>query len=231
MGSEGAAGVHYPVFLDLAGRRCAVIGGGEVARRKVEGLLACGAAVRVIAPEVCPALEALAGRGAVDWVRRAYAPGDLVGACLAVAATGDPEVNRRVRREAGERGVLLNAVDDPAPGDVLLPAVVRRGDLTVAVSTGGKSPALARRLRERLEGEFGPEYGAWLDLLGRVRAGLRARVADPRRREEILFSLVDDPEYLVLLGRGREDEVLRRLEAVLGWRPDGPNPEPRGGEE
>lgn len=223
--------VYYPVFLDLSGRLCVVIGGGAVARRKVEGLLACGAAVRVIAPEADPALEELAARGALERVRRAYEPGDLAGAFLAVAATGDPEANRRVFLEARARGVPLNAVDDPDHGDVVLPAVVRRGDLTLAVSTGGRSPALARRLRERLEAEFGPEYGLWLDLLGRVRAGLRARVADPRRREEILFSLVDDPEYLALLGRGREDAALRRLEAVLGWRPPDRAPRAPSGEE
>ncbi len=201
----------YTVVLNLRGRRCVVVGGGTVGERKVAGLLDHGASVTVISPRVTPRLAEWARQGRLVLEEREYRPGDLDGAFLVFAATDDPEINGRVFEEAEARGLPANVADDPARCSFYLPAVVARGDLTVAVSTGGKSPALARRIRERLEGEFGPEYAAWLDILGEVRAWLREAVADRAEREAFLFRLVDDPHYLALLRDGRPDEVLTRI--------------------
>jgi siroheme synthase-like protein len=164
---------YYPICLDLRDRRCVVIGGGSVAARKVAGLLACGARVTVVAPALAPALEALAQQGQITAHRRPYAGGDLAGAALAIAATDAPEVNARVAAEARARKVWLNAADDPQRGDFILPAVVQRGDLQIAISTGGRSPALARRVREDLEQRLPTEYADLLPLLADLRTELR----------------------------------------------------------
>ncbi len=214
-GDEREATVYYPVFLNVAGRHCLVVGGGKVASRKVEALLRHGAAVRVVSPRVAPELARMAAAGRVELHRREYRPGDAAGAFLVFAATGDAEVNRRIREEAVRCGALVNAVDDPEHSDFVLPAVVERGDLTIAVATAGKSPALARRLRERLEREFGDEYALWLDILAEARRLARERLPDPDARAEFLFSLVDDPAYLELLRAGRAAEARQRMTAAL----------------
>ncbi len=154
---------YYAAFLDLRGKRCVVVGGGQVALRKVEGLLEAGAAVTVIAPQ---SVEMPAG---VSVIRRAFQPGDVEGAWLVIAATNDESVNAQIAIEAERRGIFINVVDDPAHCSFILPAVVRRGAFCLAISTGGASPAFARRLRERLEKEFGAEYGALVDLLQTLR--------------------------------------------------------------
>src|SRR5437867_2267777 len=141
----------YPVFLELAGRRCLVVGGGLVAERRVHGLLAANAAVTVVSPALTPALGALASGGQIRHDRRSFEPGDLDGVDLAFAATDRGEVNAALSLAARARGVWVNAADDPAHCTFILPAVVRRGELSVAVSTGGTSPALGRAIREALE--------------------------------------------------------------------------------
>ncbi len=147
MGSTAEMG-YFPVLLDLTGRRCLMVGGGPVAERRITGLLAAGARVTVISPRTTPTLAALAAEGRIELESRGYREGDLAGADLAFVATDAGEVNMAVAREARERGVWVNAADDPAHCTFILPAVVRRGDLTVAVATGGSSPALARAVRE-----------------------------------------------------------------------------------
>ncbi len=164
---------YYPLFLNIVGRRCAVVGGGQVALRKAEMLLEFGAEVLAISPEFCPELEAMARDGCVTLLRRAYQTGDLRDARVAIAATDDSETNQAVVREARGNGALINVVDDAAASDFIVPSYVHRGDVTVAVSTAGRSPALARKLRTRLEEQFGPEYAALALLLGDVRAEVR----------------------------------------------------------
>lgn len=181
--------VGHPVFLGLAGEPVVVIGGGEVAERKVTSLLESGARVTVVAPAVTPEVAGLAAVGAVRLHRRRYTPGDLAGCRLAYAATDDPAVNRAVRAEATERGVWLNVADQPELCDFLAPAVVRRGDLTLAVSTNGASPALARRIREALERRFGPEYADALARLRAERERLRREEPDAARRRRRLEAL------------------------------------------
>jgi siroheme synthase-like protein len=157
--------VLYPIFLDLSGRRCVVVGGGEVANRKARKLLQARARVVVISPEIGAELESVA----VEVHRRPYREGDLEGAYLTFAATDSREANAAVSREAKERGIPVNVADRPSDGDFALPATLRRGGLQVAVSTGGASPTLARRIKDELEGVFGPEWAGLVRELDRNR--------------------------------------------------------------
>ncbi|MEW6635738.1 MAG: bifunctional precorrin-2 dehydrogenase/sirohydrochlorin ferrochelatase [Actinomycetota bacterium] len=176
---EGENAVSYPIFLDLSGRRCVVVGGGAVADRKARKLLQAQAEVVVVAPEVRPALESIA----VEVHRRPYAEGDLEGAFLAFAATDAREVNAAVAREGRERSVPVNVADRPSEGDFAVPSTLRRGRLQVSVSTGGASPALARRIRECLEGFFGPEWAGIIEEYERARRA--GQPPDPRLEEEV----------------------------------------------
>ncbi len=185
----------FPMFLKLEGRRCVVVGAGAAAEQKLEGLLTAGAEVHVVAPEAGERVCALAAGGRVTWTARAFDASDLDGTFLAVAATGDPAVNEAVFRAAETRGVLCNAVDEPERCHFYCPAVVRRGDLQIAISTGGHSPALAQRLRAELEAAFGPEYGPWLRWLARVRALFFRRALDPQRRRQALHRIASREVY------------------------------------
>ena len=173
-----AVAAYYPVFLNLKGRLCVVIGGGEVAERKVKGLLECEARVRIISPEVTPWLRDVAGQGEVDWLPREYREGDLKGAFLAIASTDRQPVNEAVAAEAAREKVVLNVVDNTPLCTFIAPSVVTRGDVTVAISTGGASPALARKLRESLES------GGRSGLRGTRRdPGLGSQRAEASRRD------------------------------------------------
>jgi len=206
--------MQYPVNLVLDGRTCLVVGGGRVALRKVEGLLACGARVVVVAPLVDPGLTDLAG--VVVHVRR-WVPEDLAGMWLVIAATDDSAVNRAVY-EAGERaGVWVNGADDPANCAFTLPSVVRRGDLMVAVSTSGRSPALSAWLRRRLEGEIGPEYATLLDLLSEEREGLKAA---GRSTEGLDWQAALDSDMLGLIRNGDLIHARERLHTCLSSSSD-----------
>jgi siroheme synthase-like protein len=207
---------YYPVCLDLRGRPCVVIGGGAVAARKVEGLLECGARVTVVAPALAPALQALRKAGQITARLRPYTDGDLDGAALAIAATDERDVNALVAAEARARGVWLNAADDPERCDFILPAVVRRGDLQIAISTGGRSPALARRVREDLERLLPAEYADLLPLLADVRAELRAEGVDvpPERWQSAV-----DEYVLSRLRAGDLAGARERLRAGLVLQP------------
>lgn len=163
----------YPVSLDVRGRRCAVVGGGGLAEDRVAGLLQAGADVTVIAATVSTALAELAAAGRLTHLARDYRPGDLEGVFLAIGATGDPELNAVLWAEADERSVLLNAMDDNPHCHFALPSVLRRGALAVTVSTGGRSPALARRIRRDLDGLIGPEYGELVEVVAEVRSELQ----------------------------------------------------------
>ena len=211
MGSMAEMG-YFPVLLELAGRRCVMVGGGPVAERRVDGLLAAGAQVTVISPRVTRTLAALAAEGRIELESRGYREGDLAGVDLAFVATDAGEVNVAVAREARERGVWVNAADDPAHCTFILPAVVRRGDLTVAVATGGSSPALARAVREELEAYLTAEY-----------ATLAAIAAEARRELRVAGRLVTADAWRRALGpevrrliveRGRDDAKQRLLELL-----------------
>ena len=193
---------YYPVFLRLAGRRCVVIGGGEVAERKVRSLLAAGAEVAVISPSLTAGLGALAAGAPLDHLARAYRAGDLAGALLAFAATDDEALHAAIADEAEARGVLLNVADRPRWCGFIVPSIMSRGDLTVAVSTAGGSPALARRVREDIERTLGPEYERALDVLARLRRHLQDQPLSSADRHRILTGLVASD----LLDRLREPD-------------------------
>ena len=164
---------YYPIFLNIQGRKCVVVGGGEVAERKARALADQGASVTVISARVCDGLARLAEQGTIQISRRDYQSGDLEDALIAIAATDDPMVNMEVAREGRERGVLTNVVDDPEHSDFIVPSLLRRGDISIAVSTGGKSPALARRIRTELEQSFASEYASLALLISEVRQELK----------------------------------------------------------
>jgi len=164
---------YYPVFLDIRGRKCVVVGGGQVALRKVTSLLECGAEVRVISPSLCPELARLHADKMISALEREYRPGDLADAFVAIAATTEADINLKVAQEARRCKVLINVVDCPEHSDFIVPASFSRADLTIAVSTAGRSPALARKIRTNLEREFGEEYASLVELIGEVRSELR----------------------------------------------------------
>lgn len=189
-----------------------VIGGGKVAARKVAMLLDCGARVRVISPAVAGEIAVLVESGAVEWVRRGFQKGDTAGAFLVVSATDDREVNAVVARECAARNVLLNVVDQPEFCSFYVPSVVRRGSLTIAVSTEGKSPLLARKIRERLEEIFPPAFGEFLAYLGAVREEVIARF--PEQKEELLAELLN-PQVLACIQRNDLDAAKELVKGVL----------------
>jgi precorrin-2 dehydrogenase/sirohydrochlorin ferrochelatase len=174
------------MFVKLAGRRCLVVGGGPVAEGKVESLIAAGARVTVVSPGLTEKLEHLHRRGEFEWHARRFVMSDLDNAFLVISATSDDGTNEAVYREADRKGILCNAVDQPARCHFYYPAVVQRGDLQIAVSTAGRSPSLAQRLRKELEAQFSPEYDGWVRWLGMVREALMVRKLPFRVRQRLL---------------------------------------------
>jgi precorrin-2 dehydrogenase/sirohydrochlorin ferrochelatase len=206
----------YPIALELTGRRCVVVGGDAIAESKARALLEAGAEVTVVAADAAPGLADLAGRGDLVIERRSYRPGDLAGAALVVSC--DPAHHAAVFAEADACGVLCNAVDDVPHSHFAAPSVVRRGDLVLTVSTGGRSPALAKRLRRRLAEEYSSDYGVLVDLLGAARASaLAARTCDfatwAARWEDVLRN---EGDLLVLIRAGRPAEVVAWVVDRLG---------------
>jgi precorrin-2 dehydrogenase / sirohydrochlorin ferrochelatase len=179
----------FPIFLKLTGRPCIVIGGGEIAESKIDSLRAVEARVTVIAPVASARIAAMADAGEVVLHQREYAPGDLPGHFLAIAATNNPAVNRAVFAEAQAAGVLVNAVDDPPFCDFYFPAVVRRGELQIAISTAGASPALAQRLRKEIDAQLPLDTGEWLTELGSLRREILRREPANEARRELLHQL------------------------------------------
>lgn len=211
-----SAGRTYPVFIKLEGQPCLVVGGGLVAERKVRSLLEAGAWVRVISPGLSGALQTLADAGEIEYRPGTYRPGDVEGAFLVISATNDAEVNRLVARDCTARRILLNAVDDPEHCNFYVPATVRRGDLAIAISTGGQSPLLARKIREQLEKEFGAHYGDYLALLGEIRHNIIRNVADPVKKAQLLEALAT-PEILDAL-RNRDYDMVKELVNRVDYR-------------
>jgi len=205
---------YYPIFLDIEGKKCVVVGGGQVALRKVRALLDHGARVEVISPDLCPGLGRMFKQGKVHAVRRDYAEGDLAGAVIVVAATNDNDLNAKVAEEARARGVLINAVDDPQHCDFIVPSHLRHGDVTIAISTGGRSPALARKIRTELEKDLAAKYAPLASLVGGVRSELKRRgikvSADDWQRALDLDNLTG-----ILQANGAQEAKAALLEELL----------------
>jgi precorrin-2 dehydrogenase / sirohydrochlorin ferrochelatase len=206
---------YFPVFLDLKEKRCIVVGGGAVAERKVKNLLKAGARVKVISPELTAPLSRLREKEKISHLPRSYRKNDLRGAFLAIAATNDRTINERVFREATASRIPVNVVDDPAHSSFIVPSIVQKKDLLVAVSTSGRSPALARLLRQKLEREIGPEYPRFLKLLGKVRKKVIALGLGQRRNQGIFRRLVKE-DLLPVIKDKKGRELNRRLLRVLG---------------
>ncbi|HBL27355.1 MAG TPA: hypothetical protein DD490_11025 [Acidobacteria bacterium] len=209
---------HYPVFLDLRVRPCVVVGGGHLAEEKARGLIAAGAVVTVIAPGLTAGLTALADEGRLLHRPRGYRPGDLEGVFLAISTDQTAETAEAIWQEALRRNILINTVDDVPRCDFIAPSVVRRGDLSIAISTGGKAPVLAVRLRQWLESQLGEEYGRFLALAGSVRKDLARRQPDFATRKELWYRLIDS-DVLDLLRRGDEVAAAGRFRDILGVVP------------
>jgi precorrin-2 dehydrogenase / sirohydrochlorin ferrochelatase len=206
----------YIACLLLKGRRCLVVGGGEVGLDKVEGLLACGADVTVVAPDAVPELAEYAAEGSIRWERREYRSSDLEGCLVAIAATSVTEVNIAVHDDAERRPMLVNVVDVPPLCNFILPAIVRTGPLAIAISTSGASPALAKRLKREIAVQFGEPYARLAMLLNDERGWAKATLPTYQDRKQFFESIVNgDPDPVELLREGgREDEVRTLIAAA-----------------
>jgi precorrin-2 dehydrogenase / sirohydrochlorin ferrochelatase len=182
----------FPVFVKLAHRPCLVVGAGEIAKAKITSLLEAGASVLVVSPEAAPEIQALASNEQLIWEKRKYQASDLSGKFLAIAATSDTAVNNAVFTEAQRLGILCNAVDDPPNCDFYFPAVVRRGDLQIAISTAGESPAFAQKLRRAFENALGQHLGDWLGAIGQFRREILAAYPASEGRKRALHVLANN---------------------------------------
>ncbi len=209
---------HYPVYLNLTGKKCLVFGGGPIAEDKIAKLQSTGAQVTIVSPTVTPNLQAWAHRGDFQWQPREYQAGDMEGAFLSIAATNDRQVNHEIFQEAERLGVLINVVDDPEQCTFIAPAVVRRGQVTLAISTGGASPALARKLREALTEDAVLEWADLARVLSLARKVVKKRglTVDPQRWQCCITT-----ELLQLAQSGHEDQALSSLLSRL-TDPDAP---------
>ncbi|MSP13637.1 MAG: bifunctional precorrin-2 dehydrogenase/sirohydrochlorin ferrochelatase [Chloroflexi bacterium] len=211
---------YYPVLLDLRRRRCVVIGGGRVAEGKIKSLIEAEAEVTVVAPDLTQDLEQLACAGQFVLLRRSYRNGDLAGAFLAISATDDRATNEAIWQEADALNILVNVVDDVPHCNFIAPSIMRRGDLVVAISTSGKAPALAVRLRQQLETRIGDEHARFLELAGQIRAPLAARYPDFEQRKALWYQLVDS-DVLNLLRQGQDEAARQRMGEIMGVAPPG----------
>ena len=208
---------YYPLCLEIAKLPCLVVGGGAVGLRKVRTLLDHGARVTVVAPQALPALERLAERDRITLRRRAYRTSDLRGVRLVFVATNDEPLNRRIATEARRRGLLTNVVDNPELCDFIVPSVVRRGRLLLAVSTEGACPAYSKRLCRALERQFDSAYAGYVELLSRLRQLIRKRVGDPRVSVRLLERLLDEDLLSMLRKEGRRAAESRAKALLDGW--------------
>jgi siroheme synthase-like protein len=201
----------YIACLKLTGRRCLVVGGGEIGLEKVEGLLACDGRVVLVAPEVEPELERLAAEGSIEWHRREYRPEDLEATFIAIAATDDTDANIRVYDDAERRAMLVNVVDVPPLCNFILPAILRTGPLAIAISTAGASPALAKRIKRQIAEEYGEPYARLAVLLNEARGWAKGTLPTYQDRKAFFEGIVNgDPDPIALL-RGGDEAAVREV--------------------
>ena len=204
----------YPIYVDVEGRTCCVVGGGPIAEGRARTLVEHGAVLRLVAPTLTSGLTDMLAQNAIhDYRQRPYEAPDVTGCTLVIAATDSAAVNRAVRDDARAAGALCNVADDPAACDFVVPALVRRGDLSFAVTTGGASPVVSARVRRRLEDVFGPEWGELLELLAEFRPAMKRRHPDPAERSAVVRALLDG-DLLDLLATGDRDTARARVRAA-----------------
>jgi len=208
---------YYPIYVQLNEQPCVVIGGGKIAEGKVDGFLAANAKVKIISPELTPHLHDLVKQNQIEYTARHYQVGDLTGAFMVICATDQTEINHQVWQEASANRQLVNVVDDTPRCNFIAPAILRKGDLNIAISTGGKAPALAVRLKERLQEEIGPQYERFLELSGQLREPLAQHIPDFETRKKRWYELVDS-DILELLSQDNEAAALDLISQVVGFR-------------
>jgi len=206
---------YYPVHLDIKNRNCLVVGGGAVGTRKVNTLLACGARVTVVSPDPAQQLKKMAAKGSITLKERAYRTVDLEDMFLVIGATDDEMLNRQISEEAEQIGILCNIADRPEACNFILPSVVQRGDLVITISTSGQSPALAKRLRRKLEAQFGEEYADFLLLMGAIRKKLLRQAHEPEAHKALFNQLIDS-DLIELLRTGQRKQLNLLLYKILG---------------
>ncbi|MGO9136189.1 MAG: bifunctional precorrin-2 dehydrogenase/sirohydrochlorin ferrochelatase [Syntrophales bacterium] len=206
---------YYPLFLDITDKRCVVIGGGDVAERKVERLLDFGASVAVVGKTLTPGLEAMKKAGRINHIAADYEKSFIDDAFLMIGATDHDDINAKIARDGKEKGILVNIVDDPDKCDFVLPSLIEQGDLLIAISTGGKSPALAKKLREEMEQRFGMEYQTLLEVMGQLREKfvVKGRSSDENRR---LFEAVVHSDILKHIKDESWDKVRKIIYDITG---------------
>lgn len=209
----------FPVFINLEGKNCLIIGGGKVAERKVANLFEYNARIKLVSPEVTDNLKRWGEKGLIALYLRKFAKEDLDDIFMVFAATNDSHLNQEVAILCREKGILLNAVDDPPNCDFYVPSVVRRNSLVIAISTEGKSPLFAKKLRQKIEGVIPEEYGWFVDLLGEIREKVKIEVDDIKKREEIFNLLVND-EIFALLNMGEYEKVREKVEKCISFLQD-----------
>lgn len=208
----------FPIYLSLSEKKCLVVGGGQVAERKIADLLECEANINVISPTAGDLIRLWSNQGLISWQARKVENSDLDNIFLVFVATNDMHINQMVVNWCRERGILVNAVDDPPNCDFFVPAVVRRNSLVVAISTEGKSPMFARKLREQLEQLIGEEYGEFVDFLGEQREYIKQAVTDIEERKKVFKALVDS-DILDLLKAGERERAKERMEQCMSsWQ-------------
>ena len=206
---------YYPIHLDIKDRNCLVVGGGAVGTRKVNTLLECGARVSVVGPDPTPQLCRLASEGSITLKKRAYRSDDLGGMFLVIGATDDEALNRRISEDAEQSQILCNIADRPEVCNFILPSIIRRGDLVITISTSGKSPALAKHLRQELETQFGREYADFLILMGAIRQKLLSQAHEPEAHKALFNQLIES-DLLQFMRAGKTDEINSLLHKILG---------------
>ncbi len=205
---------YYPAFLDVRDRPCMVVGGGQVAERKAIALFDAGAELSIVSPSLTPVLHELAGKGKITHYSKTFEEQDIAGAYLVIAATNDAALNEAVARACRKSGILVNAATSPDAGTFVVPSMIERGDLLIAISTCGDSPALARKIREDLERTYGPEYGVFLEKMAFLRRRLLHDVADEDVRRAVYQAVVDS-DVLYLLKAGQAHEADHRIAEIV----------------
>jgi siroheme synthase-like protein len=213
---ESSMNTYYPVYLELRDQPCIVVGGGKLAEEKVLGLLAVHAKVTVISAKITAHLQQLVDENQISYIPRTYQHGDLVDAFMVICATDNSETNRQVWDEASAAHKLVNVVDDTPHCNFIAPAILRNGDLTIAISTSGKAPALAVRLKERLQKELGHEYAHFLELAGHLREPLAHHIPDFATRKKLWYEIVDS-DILDVLEQGDEDKAIEIISKTVGF--------------